>query len=76
MKIAALIAVASALVGAGCAASPRLADMATEPAANPSFGTASGHYHSVLGSYQHREPVDPKNWRQLNDDLAPKEEGS
>ncbi len=76
MKIAALLAVASALVGAGCTASPRLADMATEPAANPSFGTASGHYHSVLGSYQHREPVDPKNWRQRNDDLAPKGEGS
>lgn len=75
MKIAALLAVASALVGAGCTA-PRLADMATEPAANPSFGTASGHYHSVVGSYQHREPVDPKNWRQLNDDLAPKGEGS
>lgn len=76
MKIAALLAVASALVGAGCTASSRLADMATEPAANPSFGTTSGHYRSVLGSYQHREPVDPKNWKQLNEDLAPKGEDS
>ncbi|MBB3234473.1 hypothetical protein [Phyllobacterium endophyticum] len=76
MKIAALLAVASALVGAGCAATPRLADMAAEPAANPSFGTASVNYRSVLGSYQHREPVDPKNWRQLNEDLAPKGEDS
>ncbi|PIO45028.1 hypothetical protein [Phyllobacterium zundukense] len=76
MKIAAFLAVASALAGAGCTASPRLADLANEPAANPSFSTASGHYRSVLGSYQHREPVDPKNWRQLNKDLAPKGEGS
>lgn len=50
--------------------------MATVPAANPSFGTTSGHYRSVLGSYQHREPVDPKNWKQLNEDLAPKGEDS
>jgi hypothetical protein len=76
MKIAALLAVASALVGAGCTASPRLADMAGEPAVNPSFGAASGHYHSVLGSYQHREPVVPKNWKKLNEDLAPKGEDS
>ena len=76
MKIAALLAVASALVGAGCTASPRIADMAGEPAANPSLGTASGQYRSVLGSYQHREPVDPKNWRKLNQDLAPKGEDS
>jgi hypothetical protein len=76
MKIAALLAVASALVGAGCTASPRLADMAAEPAANPAFGTASGHYRSVLGSYQHREPVDPQNWKKLNEDLAPKGEDS
>jgi len=61
MKIAALLAVASAFVGAGCTVSPRLADIASEPAANPSFGTASGHFHHVLGSYQHCAPVDPKN---------------
>ncbi|CAN7517945.1 hypothetical protein LJR231_003701 [Phyllobacterium sp. LjRoot231] len=76
MKIAALLAVASTLVGAGCTTSPRLAEMAAEPAANPSYATAPGHYRSVLGSYQHRTPVDPKNWRQLNDDLAPKGEGA
>jgi hypothetical protein len=72
MKIAALLAVASALVGVGCTASPRLADIAADPAADPSFGAAAGHYHSVLGSYEHREPVDPKNWKKLNDDLLPK----
>ena len=76
MKIAAFLAVASALIGAGCAASPRLADMAVEPAVNPSFGSASGQYRSALGSYQHREPVDPKNWKKLNEDLAPKGEDS
>lgn len=76
MKIAAFIAVASALIGAGCSASPRLADLAADPSTNPAYGSNSGRYHSVLGSYQHRAPVDPKNWRQLNDDLAPKGEGS
>jgi poly(3-hydroxybutyrate) depolymerase len=72
MKIAAFLAVASALLGVGCTASPRLAGMAADPAADPSVGTAAGQYNSVLGSYQHREPVDPKNWKQLNNDLLPK----
>jgi hypothetical protein len=72
MKLAAFLAVASALLGAGCTVSPRLAGMAVDQAADPSAGTAAaGQYHSVLGSYQHREAVDPKNWKQLNNDLLP-----
>jgi hypothetical protein len=34
------------------------------------------HHHSVITSYTHREPVDPKPWRQLNDERAPLPEES
>lgn len=26
------------------------------------------HYHSPVTGYQHRDPVDPKPWKKLNDD--------
>lgn len=29
------------------------------------------HHHSVIGEYNHRDPVDPKPWRELNDSLPP-----
>jgi hypothetical protein len=28
------------------------------------------HYHSPVAGYQHRVPVDPKPWKQLNDDVS------
>lgn len=34
------------------------------------------HHHSVISNYNHRDPVDPKPWRQLNDDRAPQAEES
>lgn len=34
------------------------------------------HHHSVISNYNHRDPVDPKPWRQLNDDRAPATEDS
>jgi hypothetical protein len=40
------------------------------------MGISDAHYHPVVTNYQHREPVDPKNWRQLNDDLSPAKRGS
>ena len=30
------------------------------------------HHHNIIGEYNHRDPVDPKSWRKLNDDQAPK----
>lgn len=30
---------------------------------------------NILGPYNHRSPVDPKNWRQLNEEQAPKKKG-
>jgi hypothetical protein len=29
------------------------------------------HHHNIIGDYTHREPVDPKPWRELNDALPP-----
>ena len=34
------------------------------------------HHHSVITNYTHRDPVDPKPWRQLNDERAPLPEES
>jgi hypothetical protein len=39
-------------------------------------GVRKLHHHSVITSYTHREPVDPKPWRQLNDERAPLPEES
>lgn len=30
---------------------------------------------NILGNYAHRLPVEPKNWRQLNQEQAPKKKG-
>lgn len=30
------------------------------------------HYDNVLSDFNPREPVEPKSWRRLNDDRAPK----
>lgn len=35
----------------------------------------STHYHSPIGDYSHRNPVDPEDWRKLNDGQVPGQGG-
>ncbi|MGO4835522.1 hypothetical protein AB4144_25050 [Rhizobiaceae sp. 2RAB30] len=44
--------------------------------ANPAMGIRDTHHHPVVTDYTDRQPVDPQNWRDLNDRLAPKKEGA
>lgn len=33
------------------------------------------HHHNAMGNYTHRQAVDPRPWRQLNDEQTPKRGG-
>lgn len=66
-RIAALL-VSLGLAGCASAAPPELLT-AISPE-NPQASDAAAHTHPVV-SYVHRMPVDPKNWRGLNDRLSP-----
>lgn len=49
-----------------------LPDMASLTApADPTQSVRNTNPHGVVTEYTHREPVDPKPWRQLNDEQAP-----
>jgi hypothetical protein len=76
MKLISIAMLAVSLSAAGCASSSPPSILPQFNAADPIMGVRDAHYHSVVTNYQHREPVDPKNWRQLNDDLSPAKRGS
>lgn len=65
---------AASLAVAGCTATPPDILPAFNPA-DPAMGLRDAHYHPVV-DYTHREPVDPQNWRKLNDDLSPAKPGA
>lgn len=70
-----IVVIATLASLAGCAAgAPLDMPMAADPA-DPALGLAARPYSGVV-NYRHRDPVDPKNWRRLNDDLAPAGQGS
>jgi|FEC22Drversion2_1045045.scaffolds.fasta_scaffold00041_3 hypothetical protein len=63
------------LLAAGCATTqPGEVASAPDPA-DASAGLHTVVYEPVLGDYQHREPVGPRNWRQLNEELSPARRG-
>ena len=68
-----LIAALASLAGCAAGATPEM-PMAADPA-DPALGLSARSYNGVV-NYRHRDPVDPKNWRRLNDDLAPAGQGS
>lgn len=76
MKLPSLAMLAVSLSTAGCASSSPPNILPQFNAADPIMGISDAHYHPVVTNYQHREPVDPKDWRQLNDDLSPAKRGS
>jgi hypothetical protein len=76
MKLPSFAMLAASLSLIGCASTPPLDVLPAFNAANPLMGLRDTHYHPVIADYQHREPVDPQNWRKLNEDLSPAQPGS
>jgi hypothetical protein len=74
MKIASSAMLASLLV-AGCAATTPPDIVPAFNPADPVMGVRDVHYHPVV-DYRHREPVDPKNWRRLNEERSPASPGA
>jgi hypothetical protein len=68
MKIASSAMLASLLV-AGCAAATPPDILPAFNPADPVMGVRDAHYHPVV-DYRHREPVDPQNWRRLNEERS------
>lgn len=65
---------AAALLTAGCTATGPLglSDLGTStPEADASVGAAPVRYGSVVGSYTHRMPREPGNWRGTGVEMAP-----
>lgn len=70
MKLQFLVA-AIPLVASGCAST--LPDVLTTSDYPDTVSEArSVHYHSPIGDYTHRMPVDPRPWREQNDAQAKK----
>jgi len=78
MKLISLAMLAASLSVAACASSVPPDILPSFNAADPMMGLRDARYTPVVTNYQHRAPVDPKNWRQQNDDLSPanRESGS
>jgi hypothetical protein len=74
MTFARLAMLAASVAVAGCTATPPDILPAFNPS-DPRMGLRDAHYRPVV-NYTHREPVDPKNWRRLNDDLSPAKPGA
>jgi len=71
MKLTSFAMLAASLSAAGCASTVRPDVLPVFNAADPVLGLRDARYRPVVTNYQHRAPVDPKNWRQQNDDLSP-----
>ncbi len=76
MKIASLAMLSASLSVAGCAATTPPDVLPAYSPADPAMGIRDTYYHPVVTDYTDRQPVDPQNWRDLNDRLAPKKEGT
>ncbi|RTM09254.1 MAG: hypothetical protein EKK31_06695 [Hyphomicrobiales bacterium] len=75
MKIASSAMLASLLV-AGCAATTPPDVLPAFNPSDPVIGIRDAHYHPVVADYHSREPVDPQNWRRLNNELSPTNNGA
>lgn len=75
MKFAAF-AMLSSLSLAGCAATTPPDVLPTFNAADPIMGVRDTRYRPVVANYSHRAPVEPENWRRLNERLSPANRGA
>ncbi len=76
MKLILLAMLAALLSAAGCTSTVPPDVLPVFNAADTMMGLRDARYSPVVTNYQHRAPVDPKNWRQQNDDLSPANRGS
>ncbi len=76
MKLISFAMLAASLSAAGCASTVPPDVLPAFNAADPLMGLRDVRYSPVVTNYQHRTPVDPKNWRKQNDDLSPANKGS
>ena len=75
MKTASFAMLAS-LSAAGCAATTPPDVIPAFNPADPIMGIRDTGYRPVVTNYNHREPVDPENWRRLNQRVSPAEPGA
>ena len=75
MKVASLAMLASLLV-AGCAVTTPPTVLPAFDPSDPVMGIRDAHYHPVVTNYHQREPVDPQNWRRLNEERSPAKTGA
>jgi hypothetical protein len=64
------------LLLAGCAATPPAEVTASRDPADIKTDIRPNRYRSPVSGYQHRDPVDPKPWRKLNEDVTSESEGA
>lgn len=70
------LAVIAPLVLSACSLTPPPEVTPVTSPVDALSGIRPSHYHSPVGDYAHRVPVEPKAWRQLNDDRAPGAKGA
>lgn len=70
MKNIVLIGLLSAGLG-GCASTFPPEVLAYRDAADAHTGIRQAHSTDIIGDYNHRDPVDPRPWRKLNDEQSP-----
>lgn len=75
MKFAAFAMLASVSL-AGCATSNPPEVLPAFNPADPALGIRQTRYRPVVADYNHRVPVDPENWRRLNERLSPANRGA
>ncbi len=66
----------ASLLAAGCAATTPPTVLPSFSPADPALGVRDVHYNPVIADYRHREPVDPQNWRRLNQERSPAKTGA
>jgi hypothetical protein len=75
MKIASFAMLFASLSIAGCTATPPPALLPSYNPVDLAMGIRETSYRPVV-DYDRREPVDPQNWRGLNDRLSPAPDNS
>lgn len=70
MKSAAFAMTASLFI-AGCTATTPPDVLPEFNPVDPVMGIRHTYYRPVLANYNRRKPVEPKDWRQLNERLSP-----
>jgi len=64
-----IYALLGSAVLAGCSTSLQPTEVTSfDSPANSQAGIRNTHYHGIIGEYNHRDPVDPRNWRKQNEE--------